>query len=179
MKTKKLREYEILIILRPDVSDDLLHQAIERVKGVMTSSGTTILLEQNWGKRKLAYEVKKHLKGIYYYIQFAGFPGIVEEVERTIKMLETIIRFQTVKLSDFIDLEKRLEVIREEKEKELKKREETVESETNKADFDITVEKSSEEVESSEESIETVESPQAEHDIPISEAEEETSTEED
>jgi small subunit ribosomal protein S6 len=74
-----------------------------KVRGVIESGGGTLLKVDNWGKRKLAYEVKKQLKGIYLYWQYLGSTGVVEEIERNLRMLDQVIRYYTVKVDENVD----------------------------------------------------------------------------
>jgi len=112
-----LREYETIFILRPDVGEDEANGVLDRLKNTIASKDGVMLREQKWGKKKLAYEVKKHLKGYFHYFQYIGPAGVVEEFERIMKLLEPVIKFQTIKLADFVDLEKRkAEVSKEEEE---------------------------------------------------------------
>ena len=112
-----IREYETIFILRPDLGEDAITKLIDRVRGIIDAKGGKLFKEENWGKKRLAYEVKKHLKGTFCHLVYVAPPGIVEEIERTFKMIETVIKFQTVKVSDNIDLEKRLAEIEDEKRK--------------------------------------------------------------
>ena len=81
------REFETIFILRPDTNQDGIQLVNTRVRGVIDQMGGKLLKLDNWGKRKLAYEVKKQLKGIYLYWQYLGTPGVVEEIERNLRML--------------------------------------------------------------------------------------------
>src|SRR5207253_6928563 len=58
----------------------------------------------NWGKRRLAYEVAKERKGIYLYWQYLATPGVVEETERNLRMLDSVIRYLSVKVDENIDV---------------------------------------------------------------------------
>ena len=97
------REYETIYILRPDSTSDVIAQVNQKVRGVIESGGGTLLKIDNWGKRKLAYEVKKQLKGIYLYWQYLGSTGVVEEIERNLRMLDQVIRYYTVKVDENVD----------------------------------------------------------------------------
>ena len=94
------REYETIFILRPDTNQDGITQVNSRVRTVIENMGGKALKLDNWGKRKLAYEIKKSLKGIYMYWQFLGTTGLVEEIERNLRMLESVIRYYTVKVDE-------------------------------------------------------------------------------
>jgi len=97
------REFETIFILRPDTNQDGIQLVNTRVRGVIDQMGGRLLKLDNWGKRKLAYEVKKQLKGIYLYWQYLGTPGVVEEIERNLRMLDTVIRYYTVKVDEDVD----------------------------------------------------------------------------
>jgi small subunit ribosomal protein S6 len=99
----KAREYETIFILTPDTPNDGIAKINDRVKGIVDSLGGNVLKVDNWGKRKLAYEVGKQLKGIYLYWQYLGTTGLVEELERNLRMLDPVIRYMTVKLDADVD----------------------------------------------------------------------------
>jgi small subunit ribosomal protein S6 len=62
-----------------------------------------VIKVDNWGKRRLAYEVAKERKGIYLYWQYLAQPGVVEETERNLRMLDSVIRYLTVKIDEDVD----------------------------------------------------------------------------
>jgi small subunit ribosomal protein S6 len=97
------REYETIYILRPDTPNDGVGQINQRVRQVMEQMGGKVIKLDNWGKRKLAYEVKKQLKGIYLYWHYLANPGVVEEIERNLRMLDHVIRYYTVKVDENVD----------------------------------------------------------------------------
>ncbi len=108
------REFETIFILRPDTNQDGIQLVNTRVRGVIDQSGGKLLKLDNWGKRKLAYEVKKQLKGIYLYWQYLGTSGVVEEIERNLRMLDSVIRYYTVKVDEDIDPAARPQAVDEE-----------------------------------------------------------------
>lgn len=97
------REYETIFILRPDTANDAIATLNTRLKGIVETMGGKILKADNWGKRKLAYEIKKQMKGIYLYWQYLATPGTVEELERNLRMLDNVIRYQSVKIDSDVD----------------------------------------------------------------------------
>lgn len=129
----RLREYETIFILRPDLGDEAVKKASDRVKAAIESKAGVLLREENWGKRKLAYEVEKQNKGVYVLLQYAGPAGVVEETERTIKIIEQIIKYQTVKLFDDVDIDKRREDIRKEDEERALRRQQPAEAPAEKS----------------------------------------------
>jgi small subunit ribosomal protein S6 len=66
--------------------------------------GGKIIKIDNWGKRRLAYEVAKERKGIYLYWLYLAQPGVVEETERNLRMLDSVIRYLTVKVDEDVDV---------------------------------------------------------------------------
>lgn len=94
------REYETIFILRPETNQDGITQVNQRVRSVIETMGGKTLKLDNWGKRKLAYEIKKQLKGIYMYWRFLGSTGLVEEIERNLRMLDSVVRYYTVKVDE-------------------------------------------------------------------------------
>ncbi|HWU86681.1 MAG TPA: 30S ribosomal protein S6 [Kofleriaceae bacterium] len=98
------REYETIYILRPNTSNEGVAEVNTRIKGVIEGMGGKIIKVDNWGKRRLAYEVAKERKGIYLYWLYLAQPGVVEETERNLRMLDSVIRYLTVKVDDNIDV---------------------------------------------------------------------------
>lgn len=98
------REYETIYILRPNTPNEQVAEVNTRVKGIIEGMGGKILKVDNWGKRRLAYEVAKERKGIYLYWQYLAQPGVVEETERNLRMLDSVIRYLTVKVDENIDV---------------------------------------------------------------------------
>ncbi len=97
------REFETIFILSPDTNQDGIGAVNTRVRGVIDQMGGRVLKLDNWGKRKLAYEVQKNMKGIYLYWQYLATPGVVEEIERNLRMLDSVIRYYTVKVDENVD----------------------------------------------------------------------------
>src|SRR5262249_21208244 len=98
------REYETVYILRPNTPNEGVAEVNTRIKGVIEGMGGKIIKVDNWGKRRLAYEVAKERKGIYLYWLYLAQPGVVEETERNLRMLDSVIRYLTVKVDDDVDV---------------------------------------------------------------------------
>ena len=98
------REYETIYILRPNTPNEGVAEVNTKVKAVIESLGGKILKVDNWGKRRLAYEVAKERKGIYLYWLYLAQPGVVEETERNLRMLDAVIRYLTVKVDEDVDV---------------------------------------------------------------------------
>jgi len=98
------REYETTFILRPNTPNEGVAEVNARIRGIIEGMGGKILKVDNWGKRRLAYEVAKERKGIYLYWQYLAQPGTVEETERNLRMLDSVIRYLTVKVDENVDV---------------------------------------------------------------------------
>lgn len=101
------REYETIYILRPNTPNEGVAEVNTRIKGVIEGMGGKVIKVDNWGKRRLAYEVAKERKGIYLYWLYLAQPGIVEEAERNLRMLDNVIRYLTVKVDENVDVSAR------------------------------------------------------------------------
>ena len=98
------REYETIYILRPNTPNEGVAEVNARIKGIIEGMGGKIIKVDNWGKRRLAYEVAKERKGIYLYWQYLATPGVVEETERNLRMLDNVIRYLSIKVDEDIDV---------------------------------------------------------------------------
>lgn len=97
------REYETIFILKPTVAADGISAVNGRVRAALESHGGKALKVENWGRRRLAYEIKKERKGVYIYWQYLASQGLVEEIERNLRMLEDVLRYFTVKIGENVN----------------------------------------------------------------------------
>tara|TARA_B100000674_G_C37223006_1_gene637833 strand:+ start:76 stop:441 length:366 start_codon:yes stop_codon:yes gene_type:complete len=102
----KTRTYELIYLVHRDASEDDLKALEGRLSSVITSDyAGTVLKKESWGKRRLAYEIKKGIevfnKALYEYIVFEGVPGVTQELERLLRFNEQCIRFMTIKLDGY------------------------------------------------------------------------------
>jgi small subunit ribosomal protein S6 len=97
------REYETIFILRPDTTSEVIAAVNAKLRGLMEASGGRMLKVENWGRRKLSYEVKKQTKGIYLFWSYLGDAGLVEKVERQLRLTDSVIRANTVKIAENVD----------------------------------------------------------------------------
>jgi small subunit ribosomal protein S6 len=98
------REYETTYILRPNTPNEGVAEVNTRIRGIIENMGGKVIKVDNWGKRRLAYEVAKERKGIYLYWLYLAQPGVVEETERNLRMLDSVIRYLTVQVDTNIDI---------------------------------------------------------------------------
>ena len=92
-----MKRYEVVAIVKSDLADDDLTAIIERSQTIITDRKGVIAKIDKWGKRRLAYEIKKQKDGFYFLIDFAGNGPIVAEIERNFKIDDRILKFMTVK----------------------------------------------------------------------------------
>jgi small subunit ribosomal protein S6 len=97
------REYETTYILRPDISNDGISAVNTKIRGIIEAAGGNLLKVENWGRRKLAYEVQKNLKGVYLHFNYLGSAGLVEEIERNLRLSDSVIRYYSVKTAENVD----------------------------------------------------------------------------
>ena len=111
-----MKRYETLFISQVDLPDDELNSLIERYGSIVTAFKGIIVKIEKWGKRKLAYEIKKQINGFYVLIDFVGKRTVIEELERNFKIDDKILKFMTIMKDDKVDLTK----IEKEKQEELR-----------------------------------------------------------
>lgn len=90
--------YENIIILDPNLDDKAIEEAVERVKNAVIKKGGEIIKTENWGRKKLAYEIKKQKKGAYILLLFKVSPTVIAELERFYKVFEPLLKFLVIKL---------------------------------------------------------------------------------
>jgi small subunit ribosomal protein S6 len=90
--------YESIFIVNANLADEETANVIKKMQDVVAKQGGEMLKFEDWGKKKLAYEIKKQKRGHYAFFQFKAAPAAVAELERTYKMTDAVIKFITVKL---------------------------------------------------------------------------------
>ncbi len=98
-----LREYECVLILRPDTLQEGILEVNNKIKDLVGEGGGQLMVVENWGKRRLAYEIRKQLKGIYMYYQLLGHGETIKEMERNFRLSEAVIRYFTLRLDENVD----------------------------------------------------------------------------
>ncbi len=94
-----MRTYETVFILDPDLTEDDTEAALKRIQTVIEGQKGTVVLLDRWGKRKLAYRVKKKVKGNYVRIVYYGQPNGVAILERNLRIMEEVLKFLTINLA--------------------------------------------------------------------------------
>ncbi|MDE5744326.1 MAG: 30S ribosomal protein S6 [Paramuribaculum sp.] len=94
-------KYETVFILTPVLSDAQMKEAVEKFATVITDNGATIVNQELWGLRKLAYPIDKKSTGFYALIEFEGEPSLVKKLETAYRRDERVIRFLTFRLDKY------------------------------------------------------------------------------
>lgn len=92
-----MNKYELAVVLSAKLEDDERAAAIEKIQGYITRFGGTVTNIDEWGKKKLAYEIQKMKEAYYYFIQFDGNPNTPNELESHVRIMEQVIRYLCVK----------------------------------------------------------------------------------
>ncbi|WP_375772280.1 30S ribosomal protein S6 [Archangium gephyra] len=104
---KRLREYETIFLVKPDLTDDTVDKLKERVRGIVGREGGKVLRFTVWGKKKTAFPIAKQPRAIYVHASYLGASGLVAELERNLRNYDEVTRFLSTKLADEVDPESR------------------------------------------------------------------------
>ena len=90
--------YETIFIVKTDLGDEALAEKVTWATDILTSNGAEVINVEQWGKKRLAYQVNKQKHGIYVLMHYEGDPKAVPELERNLRLSEDILKHLTVKL---------------------------------------------------------------------------------
>ncbi|CRZ35390.1 SSU ribosomal protein S6P [Herbinix hemicellulosilytica] len=90
-------QYELALVVNAKIEDEERVATLEEAKEIITRFGGTVTNVEDWGKKKLAYEIQKMKEGYYYFIQFEADSTVPNEVERRVRIMEKVIRYLCVK----------------------------------------------------------------------------------
>ncbi len=111
-----MRKYEVAIVLAPTLTEDEVEQSTETFKKAAEEKGAQIAEIEQWGKRKLAYPIKKHTEGIYVIVTLEEPSAeAVGELERRFKVSDSVIRFLTLRVDLDLKRAEKLKARRQEK----------------------------------------------------------------
>ena len=94
------RTYELMFIVRPDMTDEDLDKLISTLQSAVPSSGGNVVKVEKMGKRRLAYTVRRFHEGIYVLLVVEGGGAIIHELERRLRVTEPVIKFLTVRIDE-------------------------------------------------------------------------------
>ena len=96
---KQLRDYELLLIISPEVVDEELEGRVDRIGQLITERGGEVSATEPWGRRKLAYPIEHFTEGHYVLIRFSFEPALCKELEASLRISEEIIRHLLINLN--------------------------------------------------------------------------------
>jgi len=100
-----MRQYETIYIVNPNLDADSLKEVVTKFSNLIKKlKGHTVNVKE-WGKRRLAYDVKKFDRGYYVVLDFCGLPGVVQELERGLDLDDRVLKYLTVKMGEDVDPE--------------------------------------------------------------------------
>ena len=99
-----MRRYETIFIVPADLPEDQTNALIERYRSLVVKNKGIVVKVEKWGKRKLAYEIKKQIRGFYILMDLVSVHAAITELERNFKIDDKILKFITVKKADQVDL---------------------------------------------------------------------------
>jgi small subunit ribosomal protein S6 len=102
---KRLREYETIFLVKPDLTDDNVDKIKERVRGIVSREGGRVIRFTVWGKKKTMYPIAKQPRAIYVHTHYLGGSALVAEVERNLRNLDEVTRYISVKIAEDVDPE--------------------------------------------------------------------------
>lgn len=100
-----MRRYETIIITDPDVAEDARNALTAKIGELMAAEGGYLIKQDDWGVRKLAYEIRKKPRGFYTLFDFCGGGALVDEMERQFRIDDQVLKYMTVVLDKEADLE--------------------------------------------------------------------------
>ena len=92
-----MNKYELTVVLNVKLEDEERAAAIEKVKGYITRFGGTVTNIDEWGKKRLAYEIQKMKEAYYYFIHFESDAETPSEIEQRIRIMDNVMRFLCVR----------------------------------------------------------------------------------
>jgi small subunit ribosomal protein S6 len=100
-----MRRYETVFIVNPELTPEQHQPLFEKLKGLVPEDQGMLVGFDEWGHKRLAYEVKKHTRGYYVLMDFCGDGALVKELERNLRFDDRVLKYMTVVKDEAVDLE--------------------------------------------------------------------------
>ena len=107
-----MRNYEIIFIVRPDVTEEDVDKLIAQMEGVVAGTGGKLEKVEKLGRRRLAYRVKKQREGLYVLFRLQGSGDTVKEFERRLKVIDTVIKYLSVRIDEDLERAEKFKALR-------------------------------------------------------------------
>ena len=95
-----MRTYETIFIAHPDLVEEEVKALIDKMKGIIENLNGQLVKVEEWGRRKLAYKLKKLTRGYYVLIRFLGNGEVLAEIERNLRLSDGVLKYQSIKLNE-------------------------------------------------------------------------------
>ena len=92
-----MNKYELALVVNAKIEDDARTATVEKAKEYIIRFGGTVTEVEDWGKKRLAYEVQKMREGFYYFIQFEAEPSVPAQIEQNVRIMDNVLRFLCVR----------------------------------------------------------------------------------
>ncbi len=92
-----MNKYELALVVNAKIEDDVRTATLEKAKEYITRFGGVVTEVEDWGKKRLAYEVQKMREGFYYFIQFEADATVPAQIEQHVRIMDNILRFLCVR----------------------------------------------------------------------------------
>lgn len=101
-----MRRYETILIVDPDLGEEARSPVFDRIRELIPQKGGLLVEFDEWGSRKLAYEIKKKPRGHYVRIDFCGGGDLINEMERQFRIDDRVMKYMTILLDEDVDMER-------------------------------------------------------------------------
>ena len=95
-----MNKYELALVVSAKLEDEARDAVVEKAKGIITRYDGTITEVEDWGKKRLAYEIQKMHEGFYYFIHFEAPSTAPAEIEKDVRIMDNVLRYLVVKNED-------------------------------------------------------------------------------
>jgi len=92
-----MNKYELALVVNAKIEDDARAAVVEKAKDYITRAGGTVTDVEEWGKKRLAYDIQKMSDGFFYFIQFDAQPDAPAQIEQHVRIMDNVLRFLCVK----------------------------------------------------------------------------------
>lgn len=98
-----MRRYEVTFIIDPDISEDKRGQIFDKTKTLIEKDDGLIIDFDEWGQKKLAYEIRKKARGYYVCMNLCGSPALIDELERSFRLDDKVLKYMTILLDKMVN----------------------------------------------------------------------------
>ncbi len=100
-----MKRYETIYITHPELSEEEISELQQKIGSILTSYKGDLVKLEDWGTKKLTYEIRKNTRGHFFLMEYVSNPDLIRELERNLRLNDRVLRFQTVRTSDHVSPE--------------------------------------------------------------------------